>query len=98
MLFIQENVKHPELIDLDVVSIAMIGDPDFEDQLMGTFQADKNLAEDIPDIDGPIISDGVCGDSADFLDVEADEYIQSYNNIDDGDGELIDIAIGLNPF
>lgn len=98
MYLIENNIKHPEMLDYDVVSIAMMDDPDFVEQLMDTYDYKPELLGNIDNIDTPIIDDTVCGDSIDLLDVEADEYISSYNNIHDGgDGELIDIAIGLNP-
>ena len=49
------------------------------------------------EFDSDILDDSICGDSIDMLDVEADEYIESVNNISDEDEELIDMVLGLPP-
>lgn len=95
--FTESSVKHPELFDYDVVSIGLMDDPDWIEQIQGTYDYKPSIWND-NDFDSALIDDAVCGDSIEFLDREADEYIESYNNIHDGgDGELIDLAIGLNP-
>lgn len=98
MYITENNISHPEMLDYDIVSIAMMNDPDFIEQLMGTYEYKPELLSNIDAIDTSIIDDTICGDSIDLLDAEADKYILSYNNIHDGgDGELIDMAISLNP-
>ena len=100
MLFLEENITNPELLEGDPVDCTMYDDQDFMDQLMGTYSdSGDGLLADIEDDAnfGEVIDDDVCGDSIDMLDVEADEYIESVNNISDDDEELIDMVLGLPP-
>lgn len=100
MLFLEENITNPELLEGDPVDCTMYDDQDFMDQLMGTYSdsGDGLLAGIEDDANfGEVIDDDICGDSIDMLDVEADEYIGDYNNFDDSDGEIIDKVLGLRP-
>lgn len=101
MVFCEENILYPELIELDVVDAVMMDDPDFMDQLMGTYDSSENLTGELdidsdPDL-GPLIDDSICGDSISMLDIEADDYIASYNDLTFDDGELIDKIMGMQP-
>ena len=98
MIFNEENIVNPELLEGDTVDSVMYDDPEFMDQLMGTYSTSGDgLLSELDDEFDDIIDDDVCGDSIDMLDREADEFIDSYNNIDDEDGELIDKVLGLHP-
>lgn len=101
MVFCEENITNPELLEGDAVDSVMYDDQDFMDQLMGTYStSDEGILADIEDDKDfdTVIDDDVCGDSIDMLDVEADDYIDSYNNcFDDEDGEIIDKVLGLHP-
>ena len=100
MIFCEENIVNPELMEGDAVDSVMYDDQDFMDQLMGTYSdSGDGLLADIEDDAnfGEVIDDDVCGDSIEMLDVEADEYINDYNNFDDSDGEIIDKVLGLHP-
>lgn len=97
-------IKNEHLISFDPVGIALLEDTDFENQITHSddempFNPDEfeSVFPDMSEFDSDILDDSICGDSIDMLDVEADEYIESVNNISDEDEELIDMVIGLPP-
>ena len=97
-------IKNEHLISFDPVGIALLEDTDFENQITHSddempFNPDdfESVFPDMSEFDSDILDDSICGDSIDMLDVEADEYIESVNNISDEDEELIDMVLGLPP-
>ena len=95
-------IKNEHLISFDPVGIALLEDTDFENQITHSddempFNPDEfeSVFPDMSEFDSDILDDSICGDSIDMLDVEADEYIESVNNISDEDEELIDMVLGL---
>ena len=97
-------IKNEHLISFDPVGIALLEDTDFENQIIHSddempFNPDEfeSVFPDMSEFDSDILDDSICGDSIDMLDVEADEYIESVNNISDEDEELIDMVLGLPP-
>ena len=97
-------IKNEHLISFDPVGIALLEDTDFENQITHSddempFNPDEfeSVFPDMSEFDSDILDDSICGDSIDMLDVEADEYIKSVNNISDEDEELIDMVLGLPP-
>lgn len=97
-------IKNEHLISFDPVGIALLEDTDFENQITHSddempFNPDEfeSVFPDMSEFDSDILDDSICGDSIDMLDVEADEYIESVNNISDDDEELIDMVLGLPP-
>ena len=97
-------IKNEHLISFDPVGIALLEDADFENQITHSddempFNPDEfeSVFPDMSEFDSDILDDSICGDSIDMLDVEADEYIESVNNISDEDEELIDMVLGLPP-
>ena len=97
-------IKNEHLISFDPVGIALLEDTDFDNQITHSddempFNPDEfeSVFPDMSEFDSDILDDSICGDSIDMLDVEADEYIESVNNISDEDEELIDMVLGLPP-
>lgn len=97
-------IKNEHLISFDPVGIALLEDTDFENQITHSddempFNPDEfeSVFPDMSEFDSDILDDSICGDSIDMLDVEADNYIESVNNISDEDEELIDMVLGLPP-
>lgn len=97
-------IKNEHLISFDPVGIALLEDTDFENQITHSddempFNPDEfeSVFPDMSEFDSDILDDSICGDSIDMLDVEADEYIESVNNVSDEDEELIDMVLGLPP-
>ena len=97
-------IKNEHLISFDPVGITLLEDTDFENQITHSddempFNPDEfeSVFPDMSEFDSDILDDSICGDSIDMLDVEADEYIESVNNISDEDEELIDMVLGLPP-
>ena len=97
-------IKNEHLISFDPAGIALLEDTDFENQITHSddempFNPDEfeSVFPDMSEFDSDILDDSICGDSIDMLDVEADEYIESVNNISDEDEELIDMVLGLPP-
>lgn len=103
---IKDQIVNPFLIEEDVVSIALMDDPLFEQDLMNVnldqsdekeFEMAESIIPDSDEFDSPLLDDSLCGDSIDAMDMEVDEYIDSINSISDEDEELIDMALGLPP-
>ena len=103
---IKDQIVNPFLIEEDVVSIALMDDPLFEQDLMNAnldqsdekeFEMAESIIPDSDEFDSPLLDDSLCGDSIDAMDMEVDEYIDSINSISDEDEELIDMALGLPP-
>lgn len=97
-------IKNEHLISFDPVGIALLEDADFENQITHSddempFNPDEfeSVFPDMSEFDSDILDDSICGDSIDMLDMEADEYIESVNNISDEDEEIIDMVLGLPP-
>lgn len=99
----KHNIRNPYIIDLETaVGTAFLDDPMFLEQVMmepGDESFNPNEFEEVfPDMsmfDNNILDDLVCGDSLDMMDIEADEFIDSANNIMDSDDEIIDMVLGL---
>jgi hypothetical protein len=97
-------VRNDYMIEFDPVGIALLEDAEFQDQVFSD-PDDKefNPSEfeevfpDLSEFDDDILDDSICGDSIEMLDVEADDYIESVNNITDDDEELIDMVLGFPP-
>ena len=103
---IKDQIVNPFLIEEDVVSIALMDDPLFEQDLMNAnldqldekeLEMAESIIPDSDEFDSPLLDDSLCGDSIDAMDMEVDEYIDSINSISDEDEELIDMALGLPP-
>ena len=97
-------IKNEHLISFDPVGIALLEDTDFENQITHSddempFNPDEfeSVFPDMSEFDSDSVDDSICGDCIDMLDVEADEYMESVNNISDDDEELIDMVLGLPP-
>ena len=98
MIFCEENIKYPELMEMDPVDISMIEYDDFADQLMGVYESPILGEVESEEQYGCIINDDISGDSLYMLDQDADEFISIYNGLsNDIEGELIDMVFGLHP-